>query len=252
MTDSPGSVRLNKYIADAGICSRREADRLIAEGRVTVDGKPAVTGMQVSPQQEILAGGHLVRPGTEHILLAFNKPPGIICTSEVRSGTTNIYQYLDYPERIFSAGRLDKNSEGLLLLTNDGNLANDIMRARNCHEKEYEVTVDKAVTPEFLQSMRTGVTILGIVTRRCTVEKTGHCSFRIVLTQGLNRQIRRMCEALGYKVRKLKRVRIMNIKLDDLPAGSYRNLTREEEQELTRLLSGNGTEEDRNGGKQRQ
>jgi len=249
MTERSGSLRLNKYIAESGICSRREADRMIGEGRVTVDGEPAEAGMRVTYSQKILADGREICPGPESVMIAFNKPAGIICTSEVRDGTVNIYQYLNYPQRIFSAGRLDKNSEGLLLLTNDGNLANEIMRARNHHEKEYDVTVDKAVTPEFLKRMQSGVPILGVTTRRCSAVQTGKCSFRIVLTQGLNRQIRRMCEELGYKVRRLKRIRIMNIVLGDLPSGGYRNLTAEEKQELERLLSADRAEEDKDGGK---
>ncbi len=230
-------VRLNKYLSDAGVCSRREADRLIEAGRVTVDGKRAVTGMKVEPGQEVRLGKKVIGGRRERIVLAVNKPVGIICTEEQRE-RKSIIRYLDYPERITYAGRLDKDSEGLLIMTNDGDLINKMMRARYEHEKEYKVTADKPLTEEFLKQMAEGVRIrdtekgLDVVTRPCRVEKLGKYTFSIVLTQGLNRQIRRMCETLGYGVRRLIRVRIMNVRLGGLKPGAVRKLT---EQELTGL-----------------
>lgn len=230
-------VRLNKYLSDAGVCSRREADRLIEAGRVTVDGKRAVTGMKVEPGQEVRVGKKVIGGRRERIVLAVNKPVGIICTEEQRE-RKSIIRYLDYPERITYAGRLDKDSEGLLIMTNDGDLINKMMRARYEHEKEYKVTADKPLTEEFLKQMTEGVRIrdtekgLDVVTRPCRVEKLGKYTFSIVLTQGLNRQIRRMCETLGYGVRRLIRVRIMNVRLGGLKPGAVRKLT---EQELTGL-----------------
>jgi len=232
-------IRLNKFIAEAGLCSRREADRLIEAGRVTVDGQTAVTGMKVTPASKIVVDGKPTRSEEEKIFLAFNKPAGLICTTEIREGTENIYQYLRYPKRIFSIGRLDKDSEGLLLLTNDGGIVNKIARSVNGHEKEYIVTVNKEITDEFLAAMAAGVTLSEIdaTTRPCEIHKEGRRTFRIILTQGLNRQIRRMCAELGYRVRKLVRVRIMNIRLGGLAIGAYRNLTEEELRELTRLTA---------------
>ena len=233
--------RLNKYLSDAGVCSRREADRLIESGRVTVDGKRAVPGMKVEPSQEVRIGKKLVGGRRERIVLAVNKPVGIICTEERRE-RKSIVRFLNYPERITYAGRLDKDSEGLLLMTNDGDLINQIMRARNFHEKEYKVTVHKPVTEEFLKGMAEGVHIvdrekgLDEVTRPCEVEKVGKYKFRIILTQGLNRQIRRMCQVFGYEVTELKRVRIMNIELGNLKTGAYRKLTEEELKELRQTL----------------
>ena len=230
-------VRLNKYLSDAGVCSRREADRLIEAGRVMVDGKRAVTGMKVEPGQEVRLGKKVIGGRRERIVLAVNKPVGIICTEEQRE-RKSIIRYLDYPERITYAGRLDKDSEGLLIMNNDGDLINKMMRARYEHEKEYKVTADKPLTEEFLKQMAEGVRIrdtekgLDVVTRPCRVEKLGKYTFSIVLTQGLNRQIRRMCETLGYGVRRLIRVRIMNVRLGGLKPGAVRKLT---EQELTGL-----------------
>ena len=214
-------MRLNKYLSDAGVCSRRQADRLVEEGRIMVEGLPAVLGQQVEEGQKVTLDGKEIRPAGHKILLAFNKPKGIVCTTEKRE-KDNIIDYVDYPERIYPVGRLDKDSEGLILLTNDGELMNEILRARNHHEKEYEVRVDRPVTGDFLKKMASGVEILDTVTRPCQVHQTGTCSFRIILTQGLNRQIRRMCEALGYRVRHLRRYRIMNIRLGDLEPGKYR------------------------------
>ena len=240
------ALRLNKFLSEAGVCSRREADRLIEAGRVTVDGKKAETGMKITPGQEVRVDQKLVKPEEEMIVLAVNKPRGIVCTEEKRE-PDNIIRFLNYPTRITYAGRLDKDSEGLLLMTNNGDIINKMMRAGNYHEKEYLVTVDKPVTEEFLQHMARGVPILDTVTRPCQVKKEGKKTFRVVLTQGLNRQIRRMCEALGYKVVTLKRVRIMQIRLGDLKLGQYRPLTEQELASLDRMLehSSNMPERDR-------
>ncbi len=233
-TDQKLAIRINKYLSEAGVCSRREADRMIEQGRITVDGKPAVAGQKVEEGQAIFVDGNPVNPTKERIVLAFNKPLGIVCTTSKKE-KDNIIDYLDYPERIYPVGRLDKNSEGLILLTNDGELMDEILRARNYHEKEYEVTVNRPVTNVFLKKMSEGVPILDTVTRPCKVRRTGEKTFRIILTQGLNRQIRRMCEALDYRVRHLKRVRIMNITLGNLPVGKYRILG---EKELKQLREG--------------
>ncbi|WP_347563093.1 23S rRNA pseudouridine(2604) synthase RluF [Pseudoflavonifractor sp. BSD2780061688st1 E11] len=240
------ALRLNKFLSEAGVCSRREADRLIEAGRVTVDGKKAGTGMKITPGQEVRVDQKLVKPEEEMIVLAVNKPRGIVCTEEKRE-PDNIIRFLNYPTRITYAGRLDKDSEGLLLMTNNGDIINKMMRAGNYHEKEYLVTVDKPVTEEFLKHMARGVPILDTVTRPCQVKKEGKKTFRIILTQGLNRQIRRMCEALGYKVVTLKRVRIMQIRLGDLKPGQYRTLTEQELASLDRMLehSSNMPERDR-------
>lgn len=233
-TDQKLAIRINKYLSEAGVCSRREADRMIEQGRITVDGKPVVAGQKVEEGQAIFVDGNPVNPTKERIVLAFNKPLGIVCTTSKKE-KDNIIDYLDYPERIYPVGRLDKNSEGLILLTNDGELMDEILRARNYHEKEYEVTVNRPVTNVFLKKMSEGVPILDTVTRPCKVRRTGEKTFRIILTQGLNRQIRRMCEALDYRVRHLKRVRIMNITLGNLPVGQYRILG---EKELKQLREG--------------
>jgi len=228
--------RLNKFIGETGHCSRREADDLIAESRVTVNGKPAEMGMKVTPEDEIRIDGKLIGTFTGKVVyLAFNKPVGIECTTntEVRD---NIIDYIHYPQRIFPIGRLDKASEGLLLLTNDGDIVNKILRARNNHEKEYIVSVDKPVSPRFIERMAGGVPILDTVTRKCHVEQIGKNSFKIILTQGLNRQIRRMCEYLGYEVTSLKRIRIINIELD-LPVGRYRELREDEIRQLNELIN---------------
>ena len=241
-------MRLNKYLSETGICSRREADRLIASGKVLVDGKTACVGQQIAEGQEIILEGKKVSSDRSRlVLLIVNKPRGIVCTTSDKDRAENIVEFLRYPIRIYPVGRLDKDSEGLLLMTNQGDLVNRIMRAGNFHEKEYEVQVDREVTPEFLKKMASGVKILDTVTRPCRVEKTGRDSFRIILTQGLNRQIRRMCQALGYQVIRLKRVRIMNLKLDSLKIGEYRMVTKEEENELRRLLRGSASEPKKNG-----
>ena len=227
-------VRLNKYLSEAGVCSRREADRLIRAGEVTVDGEPAVLGMSVEEGQSVCVRGKEVRPEETDIFLAFYKPRGLVCTTEERDGAENIYQFIGYPKRIFSMGRLDKDSEGLLILTNRGDVTDAVMRGANRHEKEYLVEVDREVTDEFLKEMRTGVFLeeLGVTTRPCEAEKTGKRSFSVILTQGLNRQIRRMCDALGYRVVSLKRIRVMNITVKGLAPGEYRRLTEEEVRQL--------------------
>lgn len=230
-------IRLNKYLSEAGICSRREADRLIEAGRVTVDGVQAVPGMKVSKEQKICVGKKVIQGAEQKVVLAVNKPAGIVCTGDMKV-KNNIIRFLHYPVRVTYAGRLDKDSEGLLIMTNDGDLINGMMRARYAHEKEYKVRVNKEVTPEFIEKMSRGVHIrdkeknLDAVTRPCTVKKTGKYTFSIILTQGLNRQIRRMCEALGYKVDVLKRIRIMNVELGDLKPGQVRELTEQELKEL--------------------
>ena len=230
-------VRLNKYLSEAGVCSRREADRLIESGRVTVDGKPAQTGMKVIPGQEVQVGKKLVSKGDEMVVLAVNKPRGIVCTEEKRE-RNSIVRFLDYPIRVTYVGRLDKDSRGLLLMTNNGDIINRMMRASNYHEKEYKVTVDKEITDEFLEKMAGGVPILDTVTRPGKVRKIEKYTFSIILTQGLNRQIRRMCEALGYEVKDLLRVRVMNIRLGSLKEGGYRKVTDAELEELYKLIQG--------------
>lgn len=228
-------IRINKFLSEAGVCSRRGADRLIEEGRVCIDGRKAALGDHVLLGQKITVDGKVISREEEKILLAFHKPKGIVCTAEKRE-KNNIIDYLNYPKRIYPVGRLDKDSEGLILLTNDGELGNAILKARNWHEKEYIVTVNRPVTEEFLRGMAGGVPILDTMTRKCLVEKLDKRKFRIVLTQGLNRQIRRMCEYFGYRVVRLIRVRIMNITLGDLPVGSYRELTEKEWKELLAAL----------------
>ena len=228
-------VRLNKYLSEAGVCSRREADRLIESGKVTVDGHRAQTGMKIRPGQEVRVGKKVVSRQDEMVVLAVNKPRGIVCTEEKRE-RNSIVRFLDYPIRVTYIGRLDKDSRGLLLMTNNGDIINRMMRAANHHEKEYKVTVNHEITGEFLEKMAGGVAILDTVTRPCKVEKLGKYTFSIILTQGLNRQIRRMCEALGYEVKDLVRVRVMNIRLGSLKEGEYREVTDEELDELYRLI----------------
>ncbi len=228
-------VRLNKYLSEAGVCSRREADRLIEMGRVTVDGKTAQTGMRVIPGQKVCVGKRIVSKKDEMVVLAVNKPRGIVCTEEKRE-RNSIVRFLDYPIRVTYIGRLDKDSRGLLLMTNNGDIINRMMRASNHHEKEYKVTVDREITDEFLKKMAAGVPILDTVTRPCKVRKIGKYTFSIILTQGLNRQIRRMCEALGYEVKDLLRVRVMNIRLGSLKEGEYRELTDAELEELYEMI----------------
>ena len=222
-------TRINKYLSEIGFCSRREADKLIEQGRVTINGEVPEMGTKISEEDEVRVNGKLVSQpkNKKMVYLAFNKPAGIVCTTDTKREKNNIIDYINYPTRIFPIGRLDKPSEGLIFLTNDGDIVNKILRARNKHEKEYEVTVHKPVTKEFIQAMSIGVPILDTVTRKCFVKQMDKKKFRIILTQGLNRQIRRMCEYLEYDVKTLKRVRIMNIKLD-IPVGTYRDFTAKE------------------------
>ena len=221
-------TRINKYLSEVGFCSRRAADKLIERRRVTINGVVPEMGTKVAPGDVVAVDGKpVVRPETPKVYLAFHKPIGIVCTTDTRVERDNIIDFINYPTRIFPIGRLDKPSEGLIFLTNDGDIVNKILRVKYNHEKEYIVTVDKPITPDFLTKMRGGVPILDTVTRECVVEQLNRHVFRIVLTQGLNRQIRRMCEHLGFRVTKLKRVRIMNVRLD-VPVGEYRDLTAEE------------------------
>jgi 23S rRNA pseudouridine2604 synthase len=237
MKEETKGVRLNKYLSEIGHCSRRAADKLIEQGRIKVNDVVVVMGQKVTPQDRIEVDGILVEDLQEKpVYLAFNKPVGIVCTTDTRVEKDNIIDYINYPSRIFPIGRLDKMSEGLILLTNDGDIVNKILRARNNHEKEYVVTVNKPVTDEFIEKMGSGVPILDTVTKKCFVKQIHKNQFRIILTQGLNRQIRRMCEHLDYRVVKLKRIRIMNIELDT-KVGRYRDLTKKELNALNSLLA---------------
>jgi len=230
------SISLNKYISDSGFCSRREADDYIAQGRVTINETPAEKGNRVYDGDVVEIDGEPLRKKRNTIYIAFNKPDGITCTTDEKD-KTNIVRYINHKERIFPIGRLDKDSEGLIFLTNDGNIVNKILRAGNEHEKEYVVTVDKIITPDFIQKMASGVRILNTKTKPCRVVQEHKYMFRIILTQGLNRQIRRMCNALDYKVKKLLRVRIMNVTLGKLPAGHWRYLTAEEIDNINKLVA---------------
>ncbi|MDB4263583.1 23S rRNA pseudouridine(2604) synthase RluF [Flavobacteriaceae bacterium] len=237
MQEQTEGIRLNKYLSEIGHCSRRAADRLIEEGRVQINGVPVIMGQKVTPLDRIEVDGVLVEDLQErNVYIAFNKPIGIVCTTDTRVEKDNIIDYINYPTRIFPIGRLDKPSEGLILLTNDGDIVNKILRARNNHEKEYIVTVNKPVTTEFVEKMANGIPILDTITRKCVVEQIHKNQFRIILTQGLNRQIRRMCEYLDYRVVKLKRIRIMNIELN-VGVGKYRDLTKKEMVELQNLIA---------------
>ena len=234
------SIRLNKFLSDAGVCSRRAADRAIEAGQVLVNGEPAVMGQKVSASELVEFEGKIVsNADKKSVLLAYNKPAGIVCTAEKRE-KNNIIDHINYPERIYPIGRLDKDSTGLILLTNQGDLVNRIMRAVNAHEKEYIVSVDKEITGDFIKKMSAGVYLdeLEVTTRKCKVKKLSKNSFNIVLTQGLNRQIRRMCQMLGYKVQTLKRVRIMNIELGELKEDTYRDVTEDEYNKLLKMLEG--------------
>ena len=240
------AVRINKYLSEAGICSRREADRMLEQGRISIDGIPALPGQKVEDGQCVTVDGKPVHKEEEEIFLAFYKPRGIVCTtadSENGEKIVNVIDYINYPKRVYPVGRLDQNSEGLLLLTNQGEMMEKILRSRYGHEKEYFVRVNRKITPEFLKKMSEGVEILDTVTKPCKVWQEDDRSFHIILTQGLNRQIRRMCEYFGYRVVKLVRVRIMNIKLGNLPVGKYRDLTHQEWEGLLALLSESGKEE---------
>lgn len=236
-------TRLNKYCSICGACSRREADALIAEGRITVNGVPAVAGQKVTEADVVCIDGRSIGTKEEIVVLAFYKPRGIVCTTSDKDRAENVVDFLHYPVRVYPVGRLDKDSEGLLLMTNDGELTNHILKARYYHEKEYVVTVDRTVDDEFVRKMGSGVPILDTVTRPCKVRRVNAHTFSIILTQGLNRQIRRMCEYFGYEVQTLKRVRILNIELEGLKAGEYRKIEGEELQELYRLAQTERKEE---------
>ena len=235
--DKKKLTRINKFLSEIGHCSRRSADKLIEQGRITINGKIPEMGTKVSDEDEVRVNGKVVSQlrKKKMVYLAFNKPAGIVCTTDQNREKNNIIDYINYPTRIFPIGRLDKPSEGLIFLTNDGDIVNKILRARNNHEKEYEVTVHKPVTKEFIESMSNGVPILDTITRKCFVKQMDKKKFRIILTQGLNRQIRRMCEHLEYDVKKLKRVRIMNIKLD-IPLGTYRDYTAKELNQINQAV----------------
>lgn len=229
-------IRINKFLSEIGYCSRRAADKLLEQGRITINGEVPVLGTKVMPNDVVYVDGKKVGERTaKHVYIALNKPRGIVCTTDQRREKNNIVDFVGHPQRIFPIGRLDKPSEGLILMTSDGDIVNKILRARNNHEKEYIVDVDRPINPRFIQRMSGGIPILDTVTRECEVEQLGPRKFRIVLTQGLNRQIRRMCEHLGYRVTRLKRVRIMNIELD-LPVGQWRDLTKQELKILNRLV----------------
>lgn len=231
------SKRINKFLSETGYCSRRAADKLIDAGRVTINGTVPEMGTKITEDDEVRVDGELIsKPKDDFVYILLNKPVGIVCTTDTRREKDNVIDFINYPKRIFPIGRLDKPSEGLLLLTNDGDIVNKILRARNNHEKEYIVTVDHPITRTFITEMGQGVPILDTVTRECEVEHLSKYTFRIVLTQGLNRQIRRMCEHFGYEVQQLKRIRIMNIQLD-VPVGKWRDLTKAELKELNELIS---------------
>ena len=229
--------RINKYLSEAGYCSRRAADKLILAGRVTINGTTAELGSKVDLNDLVLVDGKsIIKKDDNYVYIAFNKPIGIVCTTDTKAEKDNIIDYINFPIRIFPIGRLDKPSEGLILLTNDGDIVNKILRARNNHQKEYVVRVNRPISQDFVRKMSSGIPILDTVTQPCTVEKVDKFTFRIILTQGLNRQIRRMCEYLGYDVTKLKRIRIMNIHLD-ITVGKWRNLTATELNKLNALLA---------------
>lgn len=230
-------IRINKYLSEVGFCSRREADKLIDQGRVTINGKVPEMGTKVAPKDDVRVDGKPVSKSSEKpVYIAFNKPTGIVCTTDTRVEKNNIIDYINYPKRIFPIGRLDKASQGLIFLTNDGDIVNKILRARNNHEKEYLVTVNKPITKNFIKRMANGIPILDTVTKKCFVEQVSTHDFRIILTQGLNRQIRRMCEYLGYDVMILKRIRIMNVLLD-VPVGKWRYLSAKEMSEINKLVA---------------
>lgn len=229
-------IRLNKYISDSGVCSRRQADVLIEQGKITVDGEVANLGTRVSSESVVIYNGKRIRPIRKQVIYAYHKPIGLVCTSK-DADKDSIFLKTEFPTPVNYVGRLDKDSSGLLLLTNDGELSNEIQKARNNHEKEYQVRVNRDLTDEFIEDMQRGVPILDTVTKPCRVKKQGARNFSIILTQGLNRQIRRMCDYFGYRVVHLKRVRVMNVKLGDLRPGSFRELTPNEERELRRLVN---------------
>ena len=235
ISEASKEVRVNKYLSECGFCSRREGDLLLKQGRVTINGKKAGLGDKVLPGQIVKVDGKKIVEQEEFIYIALNKPVGITCTTE-KKVKGNIVDFVNHEKRIFHIGRLDKDSQGLILLTNDGDIVNKILRSGNNHEKEYIVTVDKPITNDFINRMRNGVRILGTITKKCFVKKESKYVFRIILTEGMNRQIRRMCEANGYTVKKLERIRIMNITLDNLKIGEWRYLTNEELDEINDLV----------------
>lgn len=239
--EQQAGTRINKFLSEAGVCSRREADRALEAGQIRIGERVAGLGDRIREDDVVYYKGRPVRQEEERVLIAFHKPKGIVCTTSKKEGV-NIVDYIGYPKRIYPVGRLDKDSTGLILLTNDGDIVNKMMRSGNRHEKEYVVTVNRDVTDTFIMQMSNGVPILDTVTRRCKVWQTGTREFRIILTQGLNRQIRRMCEALGYRVKTLKRIRVMNIRLGDLKEGAYRDVTEEEWTELLRLIRNSSNE----------
>jgi 23S rRNA pseudouridine2604 synthase len=240
-------ISLNKYISETGFCSRRQADEYIDQLRVTINGKEAHKGNRVKEGDIVLVDGEPIKKKAAAVYLMLNKPKGITCTTDLKD-KTNIIDFIHYKTRIFPIGRLDKRSEGLIFLTNDGDIVNKILRAGNNHEKEYIVTVDKPINLEFVQKMRNGVRILGTITQKCFVKQEGSDRFRIILTQGLNRQIRRMCEVLGYQVTSLKRIRIMNMTLSQLPPGKWRHFTKQEMEAIQQLLVGSSKTADGDGG----
>lgn len=230
-------IRINKYLSSCGYCSRREADRILEKGRVTINGKRAELGDRVDSSQMVCVDGKPIAEQTERIVLAFHKPAGVICTSSKKE-KNNIIDYIQFPQRIYPVGRLDKDSTGLIFLTNDGELMDRILRSKNGHEKEYIVRVNRPLKPEILSAMKQGVPILNTMTKPCKIKQIDDWRFKIILTQGLNRQIRRMCEYFGYRVVSLKRVRIMNIVLGDLPEGKWRCLSEKELEIIERSLKG--------------
>lgn len=243
MSDT-SQLNLNKYISSTGFCSRREADKLIEQGRVSINGDLAAAGAKVTSHDSVEIDGEPLKASQKRaVYIAFNKPVGVTSTTDTKD-RSNIIYFLNYPKRIFPIGRLDKDSDGLIFLTNDGDIVNKILRASNNHEKEYVVSVDKPVTPEFIRNMGNGVPVLGTITKKCFVRQEGSRRFRIILTQGLNRQIRRMCEHFGYNVVKLTRVRIMNIGVDNIPVGKWRYLTAPEINELNQMVAASSKTEE--------
>jgi len=237
------SINLNKYISSTGICSRREAEKLIVDGKVTINGKPTQLGNRVAEGDVVKINGKFLQSKPKTLYIAFNKPIGIVCTTDSKE-RKNIVKFINHSERLFPIGRLDKPSEGLIFLTNDGDIVNKILRAGNNHEKEYIVTVNQKITTDFIQKMSAGIPILGTITKKCAVEKLNDYTFKIVLTQGLNRQIRRMCEYLEYEVKKLKRTRIMNVSLSNLEIGQWRELTSEEMQQINKMIASSSKTEE--------
>ena len=237
------SINLNKYISSTGICSRREAEKLIIDGKVTINGKPTQLGNRVFDGDVVKINGKPLQAKPKTLYIAFNKPVGIVCTTDSKE-RNNIVKYINHPERLFPIGRLDKPSEGLIFLTNDGDIVNKILRAGNNHEKEYIVTVNKPITDIFIKKMSNGLPILGTVTKKCTVTKVNDFTFKIILTQGLNRQIRRMCEYLDYEVHKLQRTRIMNVNLANLKIGDWRELTNLELDHINKMVSNSSKTEE--------